>query len=141
MFDRRTVGLSLLQGLGVLLVTVGVLTWALSRGLPEQDARMLTFCTLVIGDLGLILVNRGRSLSVFTAVWPLNIALAIVLAGALLLLLAVVTVPGLRDLFRFGVVHLDDLGVIVAASLVALVWLDIVGLVRRPSTQTVSSRR
>jgi Ca2+-transporting ATPase len=141
LFDRRTVGLSLLQGLGVLLVTVGVLTWALSRGLPEQDARMLTFCTLVIGDLGLILVNRGRSLSVFTAVWPLNIALAIVLAGALLLLLAVVTVPGLRDLFRFGVVHLDDLGVIVAASVVALVWLDIVGLVRRPSTQTVSSRR
>src|SRR3974390_1582273 len=42
LFDRRTVVLSLLQGLGVLLVTFGVLSWALLGGLPEQDARVLT---------------------------------------------------------------------------------------------------
>jgi Ca2+-transporting ATPase len=59
LFDRRTVVLSLLHGLGVLLVTFGVLSWALLGGLPELDARVLTFATLVIADLGLILANRS----------------------------------------------------------------------------------
>ena len=132
LFDRRTVVLSLLQGLGVLVVTFGVLTWALVRGLPEQDARVLTFTTLVIADLGLILANRARSGSIFTALRPRNRALEIVLAGAIALLLLVVGVPALRDLFGFGMVHADDLLVIAIAAVLALLWLEALRLVSRP---------
>jgi Ca2+-transporting ATPase len=131
LFDRRTVVLSLLQGLGVLLVTFGVLSWALLSGLPEQDARVLTFATLVIADLGLILANRSRSASIFTALLPRNRALELVLGGAATLLVAIIAVPGLRELFSFGVVHSDDLLVIVAATLLALVWLEAIRLVSR----------
>ena len=129
LFDRRTVVLSLVQGLGVLLVTFGVLSWALLGGLPEQDARVLTFATLVIADLGLILANRARSGSIFTALQPRNRALEVVLAGAIALLLAVVAVPGMRQLFGFGVVHTDDLLVIGAAAVLALLWLEALRLV------------
>jgi Ca2+-transporting ATPase len=131
LFDRRTVMLSLLQGLGVLLVTFGVLSWALLGGLPEQDARVLTFATLVIADLGLILANRSRSRPIFTALLPRNRALEFVLGGAAVLLVAIIFVPGLRELFSFGVVHTDDLVVIVAATLLALVWLEAIRLVSR----------
>jgi Ca2+-transporting ATPase len=129
LFDRRTVVLSVLQGLGVLLVTFGVLTWALLSGLPVQDARVLTFATLVIADLGLILANRSRSGSIFTALLPRNRALEFVLGGAAVLLAAIIAVPGLRELFSFGVVHMDDLLVIVAATFLALLWLEAVRLV------------
>jgi Ca2+-transporting ATPase len=126
LFDRRTVVFSLLQGFGVQLVTFGVLASALLRGLPEQDARVLTFATLVVADLGLILANRSRSGSIFTAFLPRNRALEFVLVGAVVLLVAVIAVPGLRQLFGFGVVHADDLAVIVGATLLALLWLEIV---------------
>ncbi len=130
LFDRRTVLFSLLEGLGVLLVTAGVLARALVGGLPEDDARVLTFTTLVIGDLGLILGNRVVAGSLFTAVRAPNVALWLVVGGAVMLLSAVVVVPGLRDLFRFGVVHPDDLATIWAASLLALLWLEGVRLAR-----------
>src|SRR5207248_204551 len=61
LFSRRTVVVSLLQGAGVLLVTGAVLVWSLVRGMPEEDARLLTFSTLVLGDLALILANRGTA--------------------------------------------------------------------------------
>jgi Ca2+-transporting ATPase len=131
LFDRRTVVFSLLQGVGVLVVTVGVLVRAMTGGLPEEDARVLTFATLVVADLGLILANRSVSRSVFAALRPRNTALGLVVGGAAVLLVAVVAVPGLRDLFRFGVLHPDDVAVIVAGGLFALIWLETLRLIRR----------
>ena len=43
LFDRQMIALSLLQGLGVLVVLLGVFGVAWSRGQGEQDARALTF--------------------------------------------------------------------------------------------------
>jgi Ca2+-transporting ATPase len=131
LFDHRTIIFSLVQGAGLLLVTAGVLARALLGGLPEEDARVLTFATLVIGDLGLIVANRASSGSVAAALRTRNTALWLVVAGAALLLGVVVVVPGLRDLFRFGGLHADDVATIAGASLLALLWLDAVSLVRR----------
>jgi P-type Ca2+ transporter type 2C len=131
LFDRRTVIFSLLQGAGVLLVTAGVLASALLRGLPEDDARVLTFATLVVADVGLILANRVISGTLVGVVRARNTALWLVIGGAVLLLVTVVALPGLRALFRFGVLHADDLAIIVGASLLALVWLETVRLVRQ----------
>src|SRR5262249_10229154 len=115
-----------------------VLTSALLRGLPEQDARVLTFATLVIADLGLILANRSRYGSIFTAFLPRNTALEFVLGGAVILLAAVIAVPGLRQLFGFGVVHADDLAVIVGATLLALLWLEVVRFAFRRGSAAAS---
>jgi hypothetical protein len=41
-----------------------------------------------------------------------------------------VAVPGLRDLFRFGVLHPDDVAVIVTAGLLAMIWLEALRLIR-----------
>ena len=41
-------------------IPLGLTYWlALQRGLPESDARALTFVSLVLIDLGLVLVNRS----------------------------------------------------------------------------------
>jgi Ca2+-transporting ATPase len=131
LFNRATVLLSLLQGLGVLVVTAGVLVRAIGEGLPEQDARVLTFATLVIADLGLILANRSVSASTLAAVRARNPALWGVIGGAAALLAVVVATPGLRDLFRFGALHSDDMVVVMVASVVTLLWLDAVRVLQR----------
>src|SRR5262249_31693846 len=93
LFDRRMVVFSLLQGAGVLVVTVGVLARAVLMGLPEEDARVLTFATLVIGDLGLILANRAVSGTMLVALRTANTTLWLVVGSAAVLLGAVVAVP------------------------------------------------
>lgn len=131
LFDRGTVILSLLQGFGVLLVTAGVLVRARLGDLPDADARVLTFVTLVVADLGLILANRARSGTVFAALRAWNPALWLIVGGTAVLLVLVVGVSGLRDLFGFGRLHPDDLAVVAVASVLALLWLDGVGRLRR----------
>ena len=131
LFDRSSVMFSVLQGAGVLLVSAGVAARALFGGLPEEEMRVLTFTTLVIGDLGLILTNRGIPGPTLGALRVRNPALWLVMAGAVVLLSAVIAVPGLRDVFRFGVLHADDAAAIVVASLLALLWLDAVRATRR----------
>jgi magnesium-transporting ATPase (P-type) len=61
LFNRRMIGLSLLQGFSVLAILVAVYAIALLRGNGEDDARALTFTTLIVANLGLILVNRSWS--------------------------------------------------------------------------------
>lgn len=130
LFDRRTLVFSFLQGAGVLLVAAAVLARALLGGLPESDARVLTFVTLVVADLGLILANRNISGPTLAALRVFNPALWLVVAGALALLVAAVASAALRDLFRFGELHFDDLAVVVIASATALLWLDVLRFAR-----------
>jgi len=131
LFDRRTVVFSLLQGAGVLVVTAGVLARALLGGLPEEDARALTFVTLVVADLVLILANRALSGPIIASLRARNTALWLVLGGAAVLLGAVMATPGMRDLFRFGVLHADDVAVVMVGSLAVLVWLELLRLIRQ----------
>jgi hypothetical protein len=45
----------------------GLFVMALRQNLPERDARSLAFAALVATNLGLVLVNRSLSASVFAA--------------------------------------------------------------------------
>ena len=58
LYSRRLVGVSLLQGAGVLALLLAVFLIPLARGRGELEARALTFATLVVANLALILVNR-----------------------------------------------------------------------------------
>ncbi|MGB9176403.1 MAG: cation-translocating P-type ATPase, partial [Methanoregula sp.] len=66
-FTRRTLVLSLLQGFVVLAVVLAVYWCALFRGLSEAEVRALTFTTIVIANLCLILTNRSWSDTIFTS--------------------------------------------------------------------------
>jgi hypothetical protein len=59
-----------------------------------------------------------------------NPALSLVVADAVALLVAAVAAPGLRDLFRFGELHPDDVAVVIVASTLALLWLEVLRAVR-----------
>jgi P-type Ca2+ transporter type 2C len=60
-FGKMTIALSLLQGLSVLTLVFAVYTLTLYRGQVENEARALTYITLIISNLALILANRSWS--------------------------------------------------------------------------------
>jgi Ca2+-transporting ATPase len=120
LFSPSLVIWGLLQGI-VALVPLGFLySFALRRGLPEGDARALTFVSLVLIDLGLVLVNRSFSQSPFRSAGRGNKALWWVSGVTGALLAAVLVWRAGRDLFQFGPLHADDL-TLVAALVVAVV--------------------
>jgi P-type Ca2+ transporter type 2C len=116
LFDRDTVALGLLQGLGVLAVLLAVYGLELGRNHNTEEARALAFATMVLASLGLILSGRSRLHGVIATFGTKNPALWWVMGAAVALLAAILAVPALRDLFRFGVLHPIDIAVAVAAA-------------------------
>jgi Ca2+-transporting ATPase len=116
---------SLLQGVLVLALVAGLYVMALRQNLPEPDARSLAFAALVASNLGLVLVNRSLSASVFAAFTRPNAALWWVVAATAAILTGVILFPPARELFHFGPLHGDDLTVAVAAGLMALLLLEL----------------
>ncbi len=124
LFGTRMIGLSLLQGVGVLLVVALVYAITLYRGHSEPDARALTFTTLVVANLGLILANRSWSKTIIRTLTIPNKALWAVIAGTLVFLGVVLSIPTLQDLFHFSQLHVNDLVLCFSAGILSILWFE-----------------
>jgi Ca2+-transporting ATPase len=131
LFGARLVGLSVLQGASVLLIVLGLLVGALSHGLVEDDARALTFTTLIVANFGLILSNRSWDQTILETLRVPNRALWWVLATGLVLLALVLYIPALRDLFQMAAQHPIDIGIAVLAGLSSIVWFEVIKVLSR----------
>ena len=130
LFSLDTVGLAVLQGLSMLAVSVGVFLFAKRSHLPEA-ARALTFTTLVIAVLAVLLANRSSIGTIVGGLRKPNIALWFVLGGAATFLPLVLLLPFARGLFRFGPLHTVDLVLAIAAGLACALWFDLLKLSKR----------
>jgi len=137
LFGRAMVLSGLIQGLGILLVVVSVYAFGLLRGLGEGEARMYAFVSLVIGNLGLIYSNRSRTLSIFRSLRIPNKALWWISGGALFFLALVLTVPALREVFRFAPLHRWEMALLSLAGLVSVLFAEIIKI--KPLRQFIFS--
>jgi Ca2+-transporting ATPase len=123
LFSRRTIALSLLQGLSVLIIVLAVYAVS-STAAREMEARALTFTTLIVANLGLILTNRSWSRTILETLNSPNAALWWVIGGALVFLGAVLYIPFLRDLFGFAFLHFIDLAICFMAGIASILWFE-----------------
>jgi Ca2+-transporting ATPase len=131
LFDRHTIVFSLLQGISVLLIVFTVFMIAMQRGQGELDARALSFTTLMIANLGLILTNRSWSSTILQTMRLPNVALWWVMGGALFCLGIVLYIPFLRTLFLFDLLHPLDLVICLTAGIISILWFEGLKVVRR----------
>jgi Ca2+-transporting ATPase len=125
LFTRRTLTLSLLQGFVVLAIVLVIYLNALARGIGESEVRAMTFTTIVIADLGLILTNRSWSETIIANLLSPNTALAYVFAGTVISLALVLYVPFLQGLFRFGTLSVADLALCAGAGILSILWFEL----------------
>jgi Ca2+-transporting ATPase len=126
--------LSALQGASVLASVLALFAYALHRGHPETTIRTITFATLILGDLMLILSNRSWTRTLWTTLRAPNTALFLIVGGAFSTLILVTVVPFLRQLFRFHTLHPADMLLCLAAGIVSLLWFEVWKLLRRSNT-------
>jgi Ca2+-transporting ATPase len=132
LFDRRTLVLSLLQGASVLLVVLGVFAAAVYRGETETNIRALTFTTLIVANLALILTNRSWTRTILNMWRSPNPAIWWVVLGAAAFLGVVLFVPSIQALFRFSRLHASDVLLCLAAGMFSIVWFEALKIVGRP---------
>ena len=132
MFGRRVLTIATVQGLTSLLAVLAVYLWAVLGDRPDDVVRSVTFATLVIGNLALILVNRSWTLPIWRTVRERrNRAVKWVLLGAGALLALVLLVPALRDAFNLGPIGLGDWAVALVAGFAGVAWFEVYKARRR----------
>jgi Ca2+-transporting ATPase len=124
LFSRRTVWIAVLQGLSVLAVCLTIVRLALP-GHGADAARALSFASLVIAFITIILVNRSRTQSIVHTLRVANPAVWWVIGGTAAFLAAVLTVPVLQRLFSFAPLHTGDLTASLIAGAGCLLWLEV----------------
>ena len=141
LFSRRSVLFSVFQGVAVLAVVLAVFGITYYRGGGESEARAMSYTTLIIANVGLILTNRSRTQTILAILRTPNTAMWWVLGGASLFLSLVLTVPALRGIFRFAMLHPLDIAICLLAGASSVLGFELVKLWnRRPKTPTGASK-
>jgi Ca2+-transporting ATPase len=121
---RKRILWALVQGLIALAILSGLLIAVSRAGMIEGDMRVLLFTSLVLINMGLILVNRSFKASLIRALLQPNRSLWILLGTVSVLLAIAILWPPARSLFHFGRLHWDDLSICAAVGVSSLILLD-----------------
>jgi Ca2+-transporting ATPase len=128
LFGRAMILSGMIQGLGILAVVVTIYTIFLQTGYGEAVARMVAFVSMVIGNLGLIFANRSWKHSILKTLRVPNKALWWVTGGAILFLAFALTVPFLRELFKFAPLQRWEMVLIALSGLASILIAESVKL-------------
>jgi Ca2+-transporting ATPase len=132
LLGAKTIGMSLLQGLSVLVIVLGVFVYFfIYRSQSAEEARALSFTTLIIANIGLILTNRSWSRTIIATLRTPNIALWWVMGGAAFFLSLVLYIPVIRGLFKFSFLHINDLLICLAAGVSSILWFEGLKLLKK----------
>lgn len=123
LFSTGLVAMAVLQGFSMLMVCAGVFLLALPA-LGAEAARALTFSTLVVAVIALIIVNRSWTHSLWQMLRQPNAALGWVAGFGVLFLVAALAIPWVRELFDFGAVSGGDLVPALAAGVASVLWFE-----------------
>lgn len=115
---------SLVQGLMITVGTLGSYQWAVQQGLDEYGVRTQVFITLVVANIALTLVNRSFRHSILTTLAYRNPLIRGILLATVVLLLALLHVPVLRDFFQLSTPTGGQQVVAVLLGLASVVWYE-----------------
>jgi Ca2+-transporting ATPase len=121
---RKRILWAVVQGLISLAILAGLLITVSRAGMAEGDMRVLVFTSLVLINMGLILVNRSFKASLVRALLQPNRSLWILLASVSALLGIAILLPSARSLFHFGQLHWDDFAICAAVGVSSLFVLE-----------------
>ena len=130
LLNWNTIGLSLLQGVSVLVIILAVFGITRMIGHGDADARALTFTTLIVANLGLILTNRSWSQTIAQTLRTPNKALWWVIGGTAFFLGIVLYNPFFQSLFQFDMLHPIDLVICVVAGSMSVLWFEALKLMK-----------
>lgn len=124
-FGAKKILFSCLQGVGILAITMAIYGAALHLGHGEKEVRAMTFTTLIVANIAVILTNRSWSNNIFKIIATPNKAVLWVVGGAVFFLALILNVPFFLTLFQFEKLSLGTVALCALAGLSSIVWFEL----------------
>jgi Ca2+-transporting ATPase len=132
--NRSLFTTAVIQGLVVLSFTLATYIWALSTTRSDDAVRSITFATLMIGNISLILVNRSRTLSAFSTIRRRkNRTIKWILLAAISILVLVFNVAWLQEAFNLTALAPREWLIAIAAGIGSVIWFEVYKVLRHRS--------
>ena len=123
--------MALLQGAGLTTIVVGLYLWLLNMDYSHAMATTLSFGSLVLGNISLIIVSRSKNDHLFRILQKTNPSQKWILGIGVISFGFLITIPFLRDRFQFTVPTLEGALAILATGLIGITWYELVKLCYR----------
>jgi Ca2+-transporting ATPase len=141
-FGFRSMAYSTFTGLLLLCIVLSVYLLSLNEGHSEGEVRAIAYSTLILGNIFLILTVISKTRNFLSIISERNYAAIVILVVAFLILIALISIPGLRELFSFEFPGFGHFIPAIVASTGMLAILEGIKFLRlkkmasvRPSTQ------
>ena len=130
-FGIRRIGMSILHGTLLLIAVLSVYLIGLKQGLTEEELRGVSFSTLIIGNLFLILSKLSKTRSFLHILKSKNWASKLILLLAVLSMMTILMVPGMSHLFNVAFPGMAYMLMALVSASSMLIILELIKLVKR----------
>ena len=130
-FGAKKILLSCMQGIGILIICFLVYFVSLKMGYSEKAIRTLTFVSLIVSNIAVIMSNRSWTNNIFKIIATPNKSVKWVVGGAIIFLILILNIPFLINLFQFEKISFIEIVVCAVAGCFSIVWFEIYKLIRK----------
>lgn len=130
LFSKNVFIVGFAQGVSGSLAVMAAYFIAIYKGLAVEEVRTFSFITLVLINLGLILINRSRKNHLLNVMRIKNPALIWIVGGTLVVLIFSVITPQLRNLLHFGKISLLELSLCFFLAVVSIIFSEVFKIIR-----------
>jgi len=130
-FGAKKIALSCSQGIGILVICLLVYFIGLKMEYSKEALRTLTFVTLIVSNIAVILSNRSWTSNIFKILVSPNKAVKWVVGGAVFFLILIINVPFFLELFKFEKIGCLELLVCTLAGFSSILWFEIYKQLRK----------
>jgi Ca2+-transporting ATPase len=124
-FGNKKIIITCLQGLGILIITLTIYLLGLHFGYEVKAVRTMTFTTLIVANIAVILTNRSWTDNIFRIIATPNKAVLWVVGGAIVFMALILNIQFFLDLFQFQKITLINILICICAGLSTIVWFEI----------------
>ena len=124
-FGAKKILLSCSQGISILVISLLVYFIGLKLEYSENAVRTLTFVTLIVSNIAIILSNRSWTSGIFKILITPNKTVKWVVGGAIIFLILILNIPFLLNLFQFEKISLLQMVVCTLAGFSTIIWFEI----------------
>jgi Ca2+-transporting ATPase len=125
-FNLKNISMAILQGVGLTVIVVGLYLLLLHLNYSHTVATTLSFGSLVLGNISLIVVSRSKNDHIFKIMQKTNPSQKWILGVGAISFGFLVSIPFLRERFQFAEPTLEGALVILASGLVGIIWYELV---------------
>ena len=130
-FGARKILFSCMQGIGILIICLLVYFTGVKMGYTEKSVRTLTFVTLIVSNIAVIISNRSWTSGFLTILSTPNKAVTWIVGGASVFLILILNIPLLQDLFLFEKIGFVEFVACAGAGLLSITWFEIYKQVKK----------